>query len=1430
MLKLNPLVQALRTSAPVIALGGLVVPFAALANPSGAQVIHGSVGITSPAPGGTVITQNSNAAIVNWQQFSIGGNEYVQFQQPSASAAILNRVIGGAPSEILGDLSANGRVFLINPQGVMFGAGSRVDVGGLFASTLDIADEDFIAGRYVFAGGSGAGVSNAGHISAADGGFVVLTGDRVENTGLIQARLGSVVLASGAGVSVELGQNGLIGFEVDAASASSAAGVDNLGEIVAQGGSVLMTAQVAQNLARSAVNNSGRIAAQGIEERNGEIFLTANADVTNSGELDASGYNGGTVLAIAGGTLTNTETARIDVSADGGTGGFVELSGQHLNLRGFEIVRNGGGHLLIDPLDLTLINGESGSAGTDEMTYTDLEYLLQNGGTSLYGQNSVVFTDIDDNLLDGVGTSGYGGSLYVYTSGCASNPCSAKPGGIYVEGEDDIFNIAGALDFYAGGYGGSMQAIDIKAQALNAGSGLSLQGSQIAARDLNSGGTISLYASNGNIVIDGSVAAVGGNGDYYLPRASVEMLAYGGTVSVTGDISARHDAESFDFSRAVVDIYGEQGVDIGGTVEAEGYGQPLYGGGGNLNGFSTDSLGCAEDSAACVIVGSSGTVNIDGNINARGIIAAASFPDSVYDAQGNQIPVERTVEAGNVQLSVYGSSIELGGLDVAGTGQVYAHLFANSGDVDPSTRFVKVNGDIQVVAANGREAVSESQSFSNIYSESTYGVAELVIEAQSESTAPAIAVDGDVTVKGPSALAALRTTQDVSIGGNVSVEGTGYTVNGVWRYLGSDFDPYYGADPWLDEGSGSWGSARLEIGDPDYDGLTLYAGAVNIGGAINVTGIGEASGRIFGGDLSVSSADVSASAGSQSGQWTEYANDSQYVHLIGSTYNDGEGPAVIGLANYGTAAFEFVSNALGEVRVGGPSTPGSLTVSGPIAALDISGVSTVEAGNVAVLGGTGEGAPQLVEMVFFPNETSIGRALTGGVTYADIEAGNTIQLGDVTVSGTGIVLASLSSFDTVSAGAVTVTAERGSFDSNDPALTDVGALSFGDAVVQIQAGSSHPAELGSLQVKADDHVHLGVQIVASGNVDVEAGLGGDGGAIDGTMPASQVALLDFLWNDDAGNEIVIEPPVQEALVPPGGQIGPIVLVPTQIEGADVTLRFTTASTLQISNLTATGALTIDGHNGEGPSLLDPVGTAIDWSGASISLSGVRIEDLSSLTLTASEGTLRLSDVDLDAAQVFLFAQDGNVVAEGSVLIDAGAIDVVALTGAIDLANATINVGDGTAVNGQDDALVTQIGNAIESDSDLAPLAPPAPRPNAAFAAGQNVSLGTLEFSGDGYLFVRADSAEFGSVVAGSGENALFYNFRPVDDAEDIHLPTTASLPFNASSVTLAYGGTDFSGDIIVDLPVEETGDIGGFQTLALLDDDANYVFMTAAAS
>ena len=176
-------------------------------------MVNGTVSFSQQ--GNTLAITNTPNAIINWQSFSINGNETTRFVQQSAASSVLNRVTGIDPSIILGTLLSNGRVFLINPSGIIFGQGSRVDVAGLVASTLDTANRDFMAGNATFSGNSTASIVNQGHLHARPGGYVAFLGQTVSNQGIISAKLGTVAMASGNKVTLHFDGNSLIDVTVD---------------------------------------------------------------------------------------------------------------------------------------------------------------------------------------------------------------------------------------------------------------------------------------------------------------------------------------------------------------------------------------------------------------------------------------------------------------------------------------------------------------------------------------------------------------------------------------------------------------------------------------------------------------------------------------------------------------------------------------------------------------------------------------------------------------------------------------------------------------------------------------------------------------------------------------------------------------------------------------------------------------------------------------------------------------------------------------------------------------------------------------------------------------------------------------------------------------------------------------------------------------
>jgi filamentous hemagglutinin family protein len=310
-----------KTAAAVISIILLLSAGGAYALPKDGQVAAGQVVISTPSATQMNINQGTNQAIINWNSFGIAKGEAVNIAQPSSQSTLLNRVIGNNPSQIFGSLTAKGRVFLVNPGGVFFAPGASVNVGGLVASSLNIKDSDFLAGKYSFyKDGLAGSVINQGNIS---GGFVALLGSSVENAGNIVTTKGTTGLAAGDEITLGFDPNGLMAIKVD--KAAYLAQVANSGVIEADSGTVVMTASAADALLATVVNNSGIVRARSMVERNGEIVIEGGT-VVNSGSLDVSAPagNGGSLRISATGMVMNTGS----MSATGKQGGSIAVSGR----------------------------------------------------------------------------------------------------------------------------------------------------------------------------------------------------------------------------------------------------------------------------------------------------------------------------------------------------------------------------------------------------------------------------------------------------------------------------------------------------------------------------------------------------------------------------------------------------------------------------------------------------------------------------------------------------------------------------------------------------------------------------------------------------------------------------------------------------------------------------------------------------------------------------------------------------------------------------------------------------------------------------------------------------------------------------------------------------------------------------------------------
>ena len=314
----------------------------AWALPQGGVVEAGKAKIITK-PTKVIIIQKTPSVVVDWNSFNVGAGEKVVIKQAAPTWTELNRVTGGGGASVInGKVNALGTVAISNPSGVTFGPAAKVTVGSLIATSSNIRNQDFTAGNYNFniAGHPDAAIINQGTISVSQGGLAALVAPGVQNSGVINARLGKVALAAGNGFAVDLHGDRLINFAVDskvlvAAKGTDgkplAAAVENSGTIRADGGVVQITTNTARNIVTNAINVSGVVQAQSVAMQNGEIVLDGGAGggVQVSGKLDVSGRGAGQTagkVAITGQAVNLAATAKVDARGTAG-GGTVQVGG-----------------------------------------------------------------------------------------------------------------------------------------------------------------------------------------------------------------------------------------------------------------------------------------------------------------------------------------------------------------------------------------------------------------------------------------------------------------------------------------------------------------------------------------------------------------------------------------------------------------------------------------------------------------------------------------------------------------------------------------------------------------------------------------------------------------------------------------------------------------------------------------------------------------------------------------------------------------------------------------------------------------------------------------------------------------------------------------------------------------------------------------------
>ncbi len=587
----------------VVALPAAAQP-APNARPMGGQVIAGQATIGTSG-NVTSIIQGSNRAAIDWQGFDIGANQSVRFAQPSANAVTLNQVVGPDPSQIAGRISANGQIVLMNQSGVVFFPGAQVNAAGLVASAAGMSDPSaraFVAGTQGTLGLNvaarvGAKVVNRGSITLKQAGLAALVAPQVANLGTIRAPFGHVVLAGAEAATVDLYGDGLLSIDVTAQVTRAPAGVagkpvpalvTNQGTILADGGTVLLSAAAADGIVQTLVTAGGRIRADSIGARRGTIEIAGTGgSVLVEGTLDAAGHapgsQGGLVAVNTTGTVTVARHARIDASGRAG-GGVVALGTTLARAEGGPAVASTQTARAVTIARGARISADASVAGnggrvtllstqmTDDAGHISARggWLGGNGGSvevsGVYGLHvtgaidtgaphghagSILFDPLDltigangsDNGLVNAGTVTYGAGGQAVNAYISPAAFTSFIGTVDLQATRDLF-VTAPITMANPNQGLTLEAG--RNLAVAAGANINVNGAVTLAAGRNFNGH---YAGLGSMTIAATVASTGGFGTVQLiggangitlgPAAvvsgySVRMSATGGGIAETG--------------------------------------------------------------------------------------------------------------------------------------------------------------------------------------------------------------------------------------------------------------------------------------------------------------------------------------------------------------------------------------------------------------------------------------------------------------------------------------------------------------------------------------------------------------------------------------------------------------------------------------------------------------------------------------------------------------------------------------------------------------------------------------------------------------------------------------------------------------------------------------------------------------------------------
>lgn len=654
------------------------------ANPNGATVSQGTASISTA--GSKMTIQTSDQTFINWQSFNIGVGETTTFVQPSSTSLVWNQINDPNPSQILGNLNANGYIVLQNQAGFYVGGQAAITAHGLIMTTAPIRMPDLSSGgAWQFdAPPPTTKIVNYGQINTGPGGQAFLIADAVENHGGINAPGGDIGLYAGKVLLLSTRPDGR-GFSAQVSLPQGS--VNNSGQLIADAGTIAMNAQV--------VNQGGLIQANSVQEQNGVIELTAGdslnlaASSVISAKGDSQGTSpGGSVTLKSGNSYQDSAGSVIDISggAEGGNGGQLEISGPQItsiqsSINGRAATGFSAGQLTIDPQNIVI--DSSGDNAPPSGIVNPGDPPSANSPDTLTLSVSSLNNLISDNLLSMI-TLQATEDITVNTLWLL--PSSSTPNSLLTLTAGHNINVVSGAGINAGQNWSIALNAGPQNLAANPGpgnDGIYLFGSadpNVQSAYLQTqNGNISLWAANEVQV--GWSGAFSGTGIANSGQGSITTTA-GGNISVTtqlGDINSGSGTGGFNYLASSVEPFYTVSTTLGGIGPAAGGNVALDAIGGDVISFPVTTVP-SSDAGTGAFGPTPGNVSITAGGNVYGHFVLANGTGTINAGQN----IGKSDAGENVALSLIDGSWALS----AASGNIYLQEVRNPNGIFNNTIIV----------------------------------------------------------------------------------------------------------------------------------------------------------------------------------------------------------------------------------------------------------------------------------------------------------------------------------------------------------------------------------------------------------------------------------------------------------------------------------------------------------------------------------------------------------------------------------------------------------------------------------------------------------------------------------------------------------------------------------------------------------------------